>query len=158
MEWLLDVYATRYDLASAAGKRKATDQALEVVKTITDPVLLEHYIGKIAERVGASVHALSTKLSQTAKPLPPVQPDKKPAAPVDPNKFDYQDHLLALALAYPQLRDSLNKLESHLFSGEVRQAIAEHLIASAPLLQSDEVSVKIRGVRAYCSGEISRPK
>ena len=143
VEWLLDVYATRFDLTSAAGKRKATDQALEVVKSIQDPVLLEHYLHKIADRIGASVKALSTKLGQTAKPATASASDRKAAAPVDPNQFDYQDHLLALALAHPNMRDALHKLTAHDFAGEVRQAIAAHLITGAPLLQSDEVSVKI---------------
>lgn len=143
VEWLLDIYATRYDLTAAAGKRKATDQALEVVKTIQDPVLLEHYLHKIAGRVEVSVQALSTKLGQTARPAAPPRQDKRPAVHVDPNRYDYQDHLLALALAHPQLRDSLNKLAADQFAGEVRQAIAAYLITSAPLLQSDEISVKI---------------
>lgn len=143
VEWLLDIYATRYDLTSAAGKRKATDQALDVVKTIQDPVLLEHYLRKIAERVSVSVQALSTKLGQSAKPAAAPRPDKKPVAPTDPNKYDYQDHLLALALSHPPLADSLKKLEPEYFAGEIRQAIASHLITGAALLQSDDISVKI---------------
>jgi DNA primase len=143
VEWLLDIYATRYDLTTATGKRKATDQALEVIKSIQDPVLLEHYVRKIADRVGVSVQALSTKLGQTARPANAPRPDKKPIAPTDPNKYDYQDHLLALAFAHPPLRDSLKKLQAGQFAGQVRQAIADHLINQSPLLQSDEVSVKI---------------
>jgi DNA primase len=143
VEWLLDVYATRFDLTSAAGKRKATDQALEVVKSIQDPVLLEHYVQKIASRIGASVKALSTKLGQATRPAAAPVPDRKAVAPGDPNQFDYQDHLLALALVYPNLRDALHKLTVQDFAGDVRQAIAAHLIGNSPLLQSDEVSVKI---------------
>jgi DNA primase len=143
VEWLLDIYASRYDITSAAGKRKATDQALEVVKHIQDPVMLEHYVRKIAARVETSFAALNTKFGQTAGPAVAPRPDKKPAAPTDPNKFDYQDHLLALALAHPNLRDSLHNLEPQQFAGEVRQAIAAHLITNVALLPSDEVSVKI---------------
>lgn len=143
VEWLLDVYASRFDLTSAAGKRKATDQALEVVKSIQDPVLLEHYVRSIANRIGASVKALSTKLGQTAKPAAPAPQDRKAVAPSDPNKFDYQDHLLAMVFAHPNLRDALHTLAARDFAGEVRQVIASHIIDGSPLLQSDEVSVKI---------------
>jgi DNA primase len=142
VEWLLDIYATRFDLTSAAGKRKATDQALEVVRTITDPVLLEHYLRKIAERVGTSLQSLSTKLGQRGQPAA-AAPNRIPVAPTGPDKQQYQDHLLALALMHPPLRDSLKKLEPAEFSGEIRQAIAAHLITDSPLLQSDELSVKI---------------
>jgi DNA primase len=143
VEWLLDVYATRFDLTSAAGKRKATDQALEVVKTITDPVLLEHYVRKIAQRVEASEKALSTKLGQANKPVQAPKKEVKTGEPLDPNKHDYQDHLLAMAYFHAPLRDSLKKLEPKEFAGELRQNIAAHLISEAPLLQSDEINVKI---------------
>jgi len=143
VEWLLDVYTTRFDLTSAAGKRKATDQALEVVKSITDPVLLEHYMRKIAHRVEASEKALNIKLGQSVKPIAQPKKEVKPQKPVDPNKYDYQDHLLAMALAHTPLGDTLKKLEAREFAGELRQNIAEHLISGAPLLQSDEINVKI---------------
>jgi len=143
VEWLLDVYATRFDLTSAAGKRKATDQALEVVKSITDPVLLEHYVRKIAQRVEASEKALSTKLGQSAKQVEAPKKEVKPQKPADPNKYGYQDHLLAMAVAHAPLADTLKKLEAREFAGELRQNIAEHFISGAPLLQSDEINVKI---------------
>lgn len=143
VEWLLDTYASRFDLASAAGKRKATDQALEVVRSITDPVLLEHYLRKIGERVGASLQALNTKLQQRGQPeAKPVMP-KVPVAPVGPDGFAYQDHLLALAWAHPPLRDSVQKLAPSEFAGAIRQAIARHVTTNEPLLQSDDISVKI---------------
>lgn len=143
VEWLLDVYATRFDLTSAAGKRKATDQALEVIKNIQDPVMLEHYVRKVADRVNVSVGALNTKLGQKAAPAPVKTYKTSVAAPADPSQFTHQDHLLGLALAYPQLRDSLHKLDPAEFAGPERQAVAAHLIADSPLLQSDEITVKI---------------
>lgn len=143
VEWLLDIYATRFDLTSAAGKRKATDQALEVVKHIKDPVLLEHYVRKIAERVQVSVSALSTKLNQAAVPSASFKPLKQPSVPPDPNAFVHQDHLLAMALAHAPLRDSLHKLDPAEFAGPQRQALAAHFIQNAPLLQSDENTVKL---------------
>lgn len=141
--WLLDMYASRYDLTAASGKRRATDQALDVVKNIQDPVLLEHYLQMIAARIGASVTALNTKLGQSAQPARPAPKKVAQVAPVDPEKFKYQDHLLAMAWAHPQLRDSLVKLTPQDFAGDIRQAIAAHLITDTPLLESDEIHVKI---------------
>lgn len=143
VEWLLDIYAARYNLATASGKRAATDQALAVVRTITDPVLLEHYMRVIAERVGTSLAALNTKLQQAAQPKREQPRPKVPVAATAPDAAAYQDHLLALALTHPQLRDSLHKLEPSDFAGELRQAIAAHIMQGAPLLQSDEIRVKI---------------
>jgi DNA primase len=143
VSWLLDEYAVRYDLASAYGKRLATDLALGVIRPINDPVLSEHYMGLIGERVGVSLTALIAKLGLQAAP---ATAERKPVVAGISGQADsaqYQDHLLALALAHPQLRDSLSKLEPQELTGADRQAIATHLKTGSPLLQSDEVRVKM---------------
>lgn len=144
IEWLLDIYSQQYNLQSAEGKRRVTDRILGIVRTIEDPVLLEHYLAVVASRTGSSFNALNKKLNQQ----PAAQRTKrtasiKPAMPADPEKFKYQDHLLAMAWAHPQLRDSLAKLDPQEFAGEARQVIAAHLIREIPLLESDEINVKI---------------
>lgn len=146
VEWLLNQYSQRYDLTSAAGKRNATDQALQVVRPITDPVLLEHYLQKIANSVGASLGALQAKLQAAPAPAAVLLKTAKAAAQRN-DHHQHQDHLLALALAHPQLRDNLRQLEPNHFAGQTRQVIAQWLIDDAlpnpSLLQSDEIRVKI---------------
>lgn len=144
VEWLLDIYASRYDLASAEGKRQATDQALAVVRGIDDPVLREHYLQRISERVGSSLGALNAKLSRA--PATPTRQLKQPKKPVvaEQNDYIHQDHLLALAWVYPELRDTLRKLESSYFEGDIRQAIVTQLINDSQGLQSDDFRVKIQ--------------
>lgn len=145
VEWLLEVYAGRFDLATAEGKRRATDQALAVVKAIEDPVLREHYLQKISQAVGSSLEALNAKLQkQPSNPSaqPKVTKAVKTAPGTDP--CAYQDHLLALCLAYPAMRDSLLKIEPQAFVGAERQAIAAYLKGEADLLQSDANRVKVQ--------------
>lgn len=147
VEWLLDVYAQTYDFTTAEGKRRITDRVLGIIKTINDPVLLEHYMQVVAKRINSSFQALDKKLAQqpeatNAQSSNPVTP-AKPAAPTAPDRAGYQDHLLAMALRHPQLCDSLARLEPQEFAGELRQHIAAHLSKNAPLLQSDEIAVKI---------------
>lgn len=147
VEWLLDVYATRLDLTSATGKRKATDQALEVVRHIADPVLLEHYLQVIARRVGASVEALNKKMGHPDAEQQAAPPKARiPAAPADPNAFQHQDHLLAILWTYaktnPRITEAV-ELDATDFTGELRQAVAAHVLSDAPLLQSDAIRVKI---------------
>ncbi len=147
VEWLLDEYAHRYDVTSAEGKRRATDQALSVVRGIADPVISEHYTRLIAERIGSSLAAVNAKLQQSS-----AIPTRKKAVQHQsgPDPYQYQDHLLALAWAYPQIRDSLRKLQPQDFGGELRPVIAEYLQAhsSEPAqvqdLQSDDIHVKIK--------------
>lgn len=144
VEWLLDVYAAQYNFDTAEGKRKITDRVLGIVKGIEDPVLLEHYLQVVAKRIGSSYDALDKKLNQ--QPVParsnPTTP-AKPAAATAPDASRYQDDLLAMAWLHPVLRDSLGKINAMEFAGTVRQMIAAHLKDVSPLLQSDEITVKI---------------
>ncbi len=148
VEWLLDEYARRYDLTTAEGKRRATDQALEVVRSISDPVIREHYLRIIAGRVDSSLGAVTSKLNQKASHTHTTKPVQAVATPHD-TPHQYQDHLLALAWSYPDLRDSLRRLEAQDFSGNTRQALVTYLQqldtqpANAKELQSDDIHVKI---------------
>jgi hypothetical protein len=69
-----------------------------------------------------------------------------PAAPADPNAFQHQDHLLAILFAHakthPQIIATVS-LDAADFTGELREAVAAHLLSEAPLLQSDAIRVKI---------------
>jgi hypothetical protein len=107
-------------------------------------VLLEHYLNVVGKRIGSSYEALDKKLNQQPAPKSssPATP-AKPVAPTAPDQSEYQDHLLAMAWVHPHLRDSLSKLEPKAFTGKVRQMIAAHLKDLSPLLQSDEITVKI---------------
>lgn len=149
VEWLLNTYAVRFDLATAEGKRRATDQALAVVRGIEDPVLREHYMQKIAERIGSSLTALTEKLQSRPEPPRRTATKQVQVKAAEPDSHTYQDYLLALAWAHDQLRDTLAKLEPPMFAGDVRQTIAAAIKATprGPItnnsLQSDDIRVKI---------------
>lgn len=153
VEWLLDEYARRFDLATAEGKRKATSKALEVIAAIQDPVEQEHYQQLVAARAGTSITALRKKISLTPISSAPV---KKPISSVPSSAatdhYLYQDHLLGLALVYPDMRDSLRGLDEAVFEGGMRrtlfvliQKLGAKAVTSELLdkLQSDALRVKI---------------
>ncbi len=154
VEWLLDDYATRYDLKTAEGKRVATTKALELLSQLQDPVEQEHYMKLVAARTDTSLTALTSKLQrlhQTDAPKRLKESKAKPGA--QSAKYLYQDRLLALALSYPEVRDTLIKLEPQGLEGEIRQKALEFIrwldsrhLADDILekLQSDELRVKIR--------------
>lgn len=149
VEWLLNTYAQRFDLSSAEGKRRATDHALTVVRAIEDPVLREHYMQKIATRIGSSMSALNSKLQQQPEPARRVV-SKEVHITTGPDQYAYQDYLLALAWAHPQVRDSLAKIEPEMFAGDVRAQIAAAIkntprgpVILTNSLQSDDLRVKI---------------
>lgn len=154
VEWLLDDYATRYDLNTAEGKRVATTKALELVSQLQDPVEQEHYMKLVAARTDTSLNALTSKLQRLHQPDTPKKLKESKAKPSsNSSKYLYQDRLLALGLSYPEVRDTLIKLEPSGLEGEIRQKVLEFIrwLDSRHLeddilqkLQSDELRVKIQ--------------
>lgn len=154
MEWLLDEYAKRFDLTTADGKRRTTTLAIEIINKLVDPVEQEHYVNLLASRTDTSVAAIKAKFEKTTEPPAPKRLKESKAQPVKgPDPFEYQDRLLALALVYPPLRDSLLRVQAKDFNGRLRQAVFElikklesrlldsHLLEK---LQPDEFRVKIK--------------
>lgn len=122
VEWLLDDYATRYDLSTAAGKKQTTSKALELVSLLDDPVSKEHYLRLIGKRVDTSLGSLEKKIeSLTETKVEKSLKETKISNGKSDTAFYYQDRMLALALGYPELRDMLKRLENPTFEGYDRQ-------------------------------------
>lgn len=122
VEWLLDDYATRYDLSTAAGKKQTTSKALELVSLLDDPVSKEHYLRLIGKRVDTSLGSLEKKIeSLTETKVEKSLKETKISNGKSDTAFYYQDRMLALALGYPELRDMLKRLEDPTFEGYDRQ-------------------------------------
>lgn len=141
VEWLLEVYAARYDLTTPGGKRKITDYMLGIIRTVQDPVLLEHYLHTVGVALGVSTQALSTKMSQNGQPAQKTLKPNKADHAVMSQSWQTQDRLLALALAYPEVVDYMKSLSPEAFYAK---PIAEHVLLSKPLSPSDDIDVKIK--------------
>jgi DNA primase len=153
LEWLLDEYAARYDLATAQGKSQVTSKALEVISQLGDPVAQEHYLQLLAQRVNTSLQAIRAKLDKTSQPVVKQLKATKVAPVSGADQYLNQDRLLALTLGYPAAREVLLQLKPDDFAGRIRQAVFQLLLklGSRPLtddllqrLQSDELRVKIK--------------
>ncbi|MEI6228537.1 MAG: DNA primase [Candidatus Saccharibacteria bacterium] len=127
VDWVIKQYSMREDLQSAAGKRRFTTAALDVVRMLSDSVEQEHYLGKIAKYSDSSIEALKDKLQDSPKSTPihlksvvtPTIEDQDPAA--------YQDNLLALALIDGATHDLFRTVAIDAFLGDARQAVARYL-------------------------------
>lgn len=150
VDWVIGQYQLRYDITTAAGKRDFTSAALKVIRQLADPVEIEHYQKVVAKVIDSSLETVQSKMSQT--PL-----EKKPLKEVkasDDQPRDgavYQDALLAMALLDPIVQASFLDVDTDLFVGEERQALAEYIttnrgqpISELPLgLQKYDTYVKI---------------
>jgi DNA primase len=113
LDWLMQRHEALLDLNSAVGKRQFSDILLPIVRRLNDSVEQDHYMNKIAETLGVTREALTTKLLSQEKPA--AKPMIKPSNPVqradqaqlDKAQLEYirtQDHLLSLVLLHPGLR------------------------------------------------------
>lgn len=128
VDWVIDRHAALSDITSAQGKRHFSTKVLEVIATLKDPVEQEHYVQVIAQKTGVSEAAMQQKLRNEEKPAaPPKKLKPISVQQVGPDHFAYQDNFLALMAAYPDLRDSLQKITNEQLVGEQRQGVAQLL-------------------------------
>lgn len=129
VDWVLGQYKAREDITTAAGKRRFTDAALTVVRSLRDAVERDHYLQMISEYTGASLDALVSKLNDTAAPeekrLKPVaKTSSKPTA----DEALYQDTIMAIALIDPAVHELLSEVTADMFAGDERQKLAQYFI------------------------------
>lgn len=131
VDWVIDQYARRENITTAAGKRTFTTAALAVIRSLKDPVEQEHYVARIAAMTDTSRESLQRKLLSTEQPQEapkkPVKPtvvaEQLPEEKPDP----IQDPLLAVALTDVHVQDLFTDINPQIFRGSDRQAIAQYL-------------------------------
>lgn len=68
VDWLLDKYEERLNLATGQGKREYSDVAMKLLSYLEDPVERKHYEQKVAKRLDVSVEDLRAKKMGDEKP------------------------------------------------------------------------------------------
>ena len=126
VEWVLEQYAARVDLTTAAGKREFTTAGLKVVAALNDPIEQEYYEQKIADMSGSSLEAVRSKRAGEAKPeqkLREVKVQSKQDTS-EGEQYIYEDELLAVAAVDAPSQELFEHLDTSYFHGEERQALA----------------------------------
>jgi DNA primase len=151
VDWVLKQYEAREDISTAAGKRRFTTAALDVVRTLQDAVERDHYLQMISKLTDSSLDALLTKLESSnapeAKRLKPVAAEQN----VKPGDYAYQDNAIAVALCDAAVHDLFTDFKSDMFAGEERQAVVQYIIDhpgkiindTPPKLKKYDIYVKI---------------
>ncbi|HUC89699.1 MAG TPA: DNA primase [Patescibacteria group bacterium] len=116
LDWLMARYQKQLDIQSAPGKRQFSDVILAVVSGIEDKVEQEHYLAEVGKLIGVSREALLSKLKgEDVKPrLKPVRPSIKSLDKVATETIKTENHLLALALMQPKLRQYISSLKKQM--------------------------------------------
>lgn len=158
VDWILQQYSQREDITTARGKRSFTTAALGVVRGLSDAVEREHYEEKIASMIGSTLEAIKAKLaSVSSEEKPPVRRPVTGSLGKNPqDEHAYQDNLLSLALIDAPSQELFSPIDSDMFDGEQRQAVAQYLarypgavITTTPKdLQNYDTYVKILLLKA----------
>lgn len=157
VDWVLNQYKAREDVTTAAGKRSFTTAALAVVRLLKDPIEKEHYEQRIATMVGSSLAAVQAKTATEQVPVePPLRRAVQQSGPVPTDADAYQDNLLAVSLIDPPSQELFATVDTAMFVGDNRQAVAMYLAANAgkvvkttpESLQSIDTYVKILLLKA----------
>lgn len=130
VDWVIEQFAAREDLQTAAGKKAFTTAALSVVGSLRDAVERDHYLSIIAKLTDSTRTALTAKLTEIEQPEKQHKVVKQPSESVEPEipaPDRNQDTLLAVALGDKGVRELLDDVSVNIFDGKARQEVAKYL-------------------------------
>ncbi len=132
VDWLVGRYTEQLDLTTAQGKKALSDVVLRVVRQLPDAVEQDHYLGKLAELLSVNKQALTTKLTGVPDETAPIHRRVVQAQPqpLDKALFEkerIEEHLMALTLLQPKLRNYLYPLAPEMFSSDQTRQVFEFL-------------------------------
>lgn len=148
VDWLIERYSASLDVHSAVGKRELSDVVLRVVRQLPDAVEQDHYVGKLAQLLDVNKAALVQKLAGVADESEPVRRRAvRPPAPVATDKAlqekqRTEEHLMALTLMQPRVREVLYPLTSEMFDNASAQKVFEFLQAHPDYDGTDKRAVQ----------------
>jgi DNA primase len=130
VDWVIEQFAAREDLQTAAGKKAFTTAALNVVGSLRDAVERDHYLSIIADMTDSTRTALTSKLNEIDQPekqQKAVRPSHESVEPEIPKPDRNQDTLLAVALIDKGVRELLDDVSVDIFDSKARQEVAKYL-------------------------------
>lgn len=133
IEWVIDQYALRNDMTTAAGKRQLTSEALRLLRGVHDPVEREHYFDLLSTKTGSSRTAIEARFDQLDEAEEPrrLKPVKNEGQqPKGAKELATQDYLLALMSVERGAVDVAEGLAAEFFEGVERQALFAYLIST----------------------------
>ena len=152
VDYLFTQLESEYDITTATGKRQYSDRVVASLRRLSDPVEQDHYVKRLATKLDISEEAIRQKLAQPDKGTPGATPAKPAATVIQPQakpaKLLLEASVLAVNLAYPEVRLSLDDLTPAHFSEPDHQEIIETLKRSGTA-PADEVAEGLPNLTDY---------
>ncbi len=132
IEWVIKKYAIREDLNTAAGKRRFTTAALDVIRMLQDSVEREYYVTRVAQLSDSSIDALKEKLASGGEKTKKIFKDATTLqSDVVQDPSFYQDNLLSVALIDGATHDLFRSVDLETFTGDQRKEVVKYLSESS---------------------------
>ncbi|HUC20940.1 MAG TPA: toprim domain-containing protein, partial [Candidatus Polarisedimenticolaceae bacterium] len=139
VDYLFTQMEAAYDLTTATGKRQYSDRIAASLRRLADPVEQGHYIKRLTKSLDISEVSVRQKINNTEGESRDLVIDQRPAAtivkPVTKTaRRLLEESVLAINLAYPEVRTSLEDLTPAHFTDTEHQVIVDMLqqVAKAP--------------------------
>jgi DNA primase len=149
VDWVLEQFSDREDMASAAGKRRFTTDSIAIIKKLDDAVETEHYLRKVAEMTDSSIESIMAKVanqdSESVKPLRPIA--KSSGEAVDSDENTQEDILLGIMVAHPVTRGLLASFNPDLITNPARKKLLEYVKANQQSLA--ETPAELKDIETY---------
>ena len=153
-DWLIETYKNQLDLHTAAGKTAFTDALLPTIRRLRDPVEQEHYLKQIAALADTSFEAVKAKFASPGPDIPTarLKRAKVQFGPVDSSSVEYQrlqDHLLAMTMMQPKLRELLDDMNADYFAEGSPRKVFEFITKNPDFKGDPNVAVPLQEVGDY---------
>lgn len=148
LEWLINQYAARVDIESAAGKRELTTKTFAILARVTDPVEKEHYIQMVSRITGISQQALTERLQQFEAPSETRLKPVKAKGEIIKDEYAHQDYLLALMAIDAATHDVVKKLTPEELHGAERQQLFRYL-SEHPAGIGENIPIELKDIETY---------
>lgn len=131
-DWLIKRYEAQLDISSAQGKREFSDVVLRLIRSMTDDVEQDHYIGVLADKLSVSKQALRRKLqaspvTRARKKQPKRSLEELHESPIYAEYRKLQQHFMALALYQPAIRANVLNIPDEVLEQEGAQTLLQYL-------------------------------
>jgi DNA primase len=151
-DWLIDRYKSEVDLTSAAGKKAFTDALLTTIRRLRDPIEQEHYLKEIAKLTDTSLEAVQAKFSTQPAALTVLKRPKIAGAQLDKAQIEYerlQDHLLAMCLMRPKIRELIMDCEPVFFTEGPRREMLKFIQANPAFKGDPKIAEQLQVIADY---------
>lgn len=146
--WVIQQYSQRENVRTAEGKRRFSTASLNLIRSLHDPVEQEHYLQMVAEKTGASIEALTAKMSGiTTNKTVLRHPKVKKTAPQKPSD-ETLDMLLGLAVQEPGVRRWLASVPEEITDNVNTRELLKYLTQN-PNAALDPMPETLKNIEEY---------